>query len=321
MGFSTNSTNLPCLIGKGCLVLSDELNHASIILGCRLSGANIIKFKHNDVYDLENRLRAAIIEGQPRTGRPYKKIMICVEGVYSMEGTICNLPNIIALKKRYKAYIYLDEAHSIGIILLGCHLTLFSIGAIGKHGRGVCDYYGCNPNDVDVLMGTFTKSFGSAGGYIAGNKKMINHMRINSQTANYGATISAPVAQQIISAITKITGQDGTNDGARRIKQLSDNSIYFRERLKDNGFIVYGDRDSPVVPLMLRFNILGDSLKIYYTIVGQCEQSKNRNMKRNITVEEKKQSDNRGIRRNETVGESELSENRDGRRIEIERKF
>lgn len=112
---------------------------------------------------MEKILREAIYYGQPNqpegTHKPWKKIMIVVEGVYSMEGTVVRLPEIIALKKKYKAYLYLDEAHSIG--------------AMGKYGKGVVDYFGCDPKDVDILMGTFTKSFGSAGGYIAGSKVSI----------------------------------------------------------------------------------------------------------------------------------------------------
>ncbi|KAG7247112.1 hypothetical protein CRUP_016919, partial [Coryphaenoides rupestris] len=105
---------------------------------------------------LEKMLRDAIVHGQPRTHRPWKKILIVVEGIYSMEGSIVRLPEVIALKKRYKAYLYLDEAHSIG--------------ALGPHGRGVVDYFGLDAHDVDIMMGTFTKSFGAAGGYIGGKK-------------------------------------------------------------------------------------------------------------------------------------------------------
>ena len=127
-----------------------------------------------DIKDLERQLCRAIIEGQPRTKRPWKKILIIVEGVYrlvenlidfllkssfSMEGSLCKLPEIIALKKKYRAYLYVDEAHSIG--------------AIGSRGRGVVDYWNVNANDIDIHMGTFTKSFGSAGGYIAGRKVSI----------------------------------------------------------------------------------------------------------------------------------------------------
>ena len=114
MGFGTNAAAFPSLVSKGCLIISDELNHASIRYGARLSGAIIDMFKHNDMRDLERLLREAISQGQPRTHRPWKKILVVVEGLYSMEGTMCNLPGLVALKKKYKFNLFVDEAHSIG---------------------------------------------------------------------------------------------------------------------------------------------------------------------------------------------------------------
>lgn len=235
MGFATNSTNIPTIVGKGCLILSDELNHASMILGCRLSGAVIKVFKHNNVKDLEKKLRQAIVDGQPRSHRPWKKIIIFVEGIYSMEGTSVKLPEIIELKKKYKAYLYLDEAHSIG--------------AMGPSGRGMTDYYGCDAKDVDLLMGTFTKSFGAAGGYLAGSKELIDHIRINSHSFAYATSMSPPVCQQIQAVFEALDGEEGK----RRVAQLSRNTQYFRRRLKQLGFIVYGHEDSPVVPMLIYF--------------------------------------------------------------------
>ncbi|KAL7286085.1 hypothetical protein TKK_0019601 [Trichogramma kaykai] len=237
MGFATNALNLPSLVTKGCLVLSDERNHASIILGLRLSGAITRVFDHNNVKHLEQRLKTAIKEGQPTTGEPWKKIFIVVEGVYSMEGSIVHLPEMIELKKKYKAYLYLDEAHSTG--------------AMGKHGRGICDYYGVDPRDVDILMGTFTKSYGSAGGYIAGSKALINYLRVHSHAHTYAVSMSPPIAQQIITSMKIIAGEDGTHDGAKRIKQLARNTRYFRQRLNQIGVIIFGSEDSPVVPMMV----------------------------------------------------------------------
>lgn len=239
MGFATNSMNMPSLVGKGCLILSDELNHASLVLGSRLSGASIKTFKHNNMEDLEEKLKAAVVDGQPRKNRAWKKILIVVEGVYSMEGSILKLPDILELKKKYKAYVYLDEAHSIG--------------AIGESGRGVTDYFGLDPNDIDVMMGTFTKSFGGAGGYIAGNKKLINHLRLHSHAVVYSSTMSPAVAQQVISSMTIIMGKDGTLEGQKRIEQLRWNTQYFRKGMREKGFIIYGNDDSPVVPLLIFF--------------------------------------------------------------------
>jgi serine palmitoyltransferase len=131
----------------------------------------------------------------------------------------------------------LDEAHSIG--------------AMGPHGKGVVDYWGCNPRHVDILMGTFTKSFGSAGGYIAGSKQLIQMLRKNSHAHNYGTAMTPPIAQQILSSMRIIMGEDGTQEGVKRIRQLRRNARYFRMKLKQAGFIVYGNDDSPVVPTAL----------------------------------------------------------------------
>ncbi|KAK1893503.1 Serine palmitoyltransferase 2 [Dissostichus eleginoides] len=237
MGFATNSMNIPALSGKGCLLLSDELNHASLVLGARLSGSTIRVFKHNNMQSLEKLLREAIVHGQPRTHRPWKKILIVVEGIYSMEGSIVRLPEMIALKKRYKAYLYLDEAHSIG--------------ALGPRGRGVVDYFGLDPCDVDVMMGTFTKSFGAAGGYIAGKRELIEYLRSHSHSAVYASSMSPPVVEQVITSMKCIMGEDGTTIGCDRVHQLAKNAVYFRRKLQKMGFIIYGNEDSPVVPMML----------------------------------------------------------------------
>uniref|UniRef100_A0A3B4ZSZ7 serine C-palmitoyltransferase n=1 Tax=Stegastes partitus TaxID=144197 RepID=A0A3B4ZSZ7_9TELE len=237
MGFATNSMNIPALVGKGCLILSDELNHTSLILGARLSGATIRVFKHNNMHSLEKMLKEAVCSGQPRTHRPWKKILIMVEGIYSMEGSVVRLPDIIALKKKYKAYLYLDEAHSIG--------------AVGSSGRGVTELFNVNPADVDVMMGTFTKSFGAAGGYIAGKKELVDYLRNHSHSAVYASAMSPPVTEQIIRAMKCIMGKDGSTEGMRRIRQLAENTRYFRARLKEMGFIIYGNDDSPVVPVLL----------------------------------------------------------------------
>uniref|UniRef100_A0A8C1K507 serine C-palmitoyltransferase n=1 Tax=Cyprinus carpio TaxID=7962 RepID=A0A8C1K507_CYPCA len=237
MGFATNSMNIPALAGKGCLILSDELNHASLVLGARLSTSTIRVFKHNNMQSLEKLLRDAIVHGQPRTHQPWKKILILVEGIYSMEGSIIRLPEVIALKKKYKAYLYLDEAHSIG--------------ALGPYGRGVVDYFGLDSKDVDVMMGTFTKSFCAAGGYIAGRKDLIDYLRTHSHSAIYATSMSLPVVEQIITSMKCIMGKDGTTIGRSRIQRLAENTVYFRRRLREMGFIIYGNNDSPVVPMML----------------------------------------------------------------------
>eukprot|EP00210_Caulerpa_lentillifera_P002944 g2811.t1 len=237
MGFATNSFVIPALVGKGCLVLSDALNHASIVSGVRTSGAKVQVFRHNDVQHLEALLKSQIANGQPRTHRPWKKVLIIVEGIYSMEGEMCHLREIIELKKQYKAYLYLDEAHSIG--------------ALGKTGRGICEQQGVDPRDVDIMMGTFTKSFGSCGGYIGGPKKTIQYIRSSCPTHHYAASMSPAAAEQIISAFKLLQGEDGTTRGTDKVKTLHENANYFRQKLVKMGLDVLGDWNSPVMPIML----------------------------------------------------------------------
>ncbi|RID58819.1 hypothetical protein BRARA_F02087 [Brassica rapa] len=222
MGYATNSFIIPVLIGKGGLIISDSLNHSSIINGARGSGANIRIFQHNTPSHLERILREEIAERQTKTHKPWKKIIVIVEGIYSMEGEICKLPEIVSICKKYKAYVYLDEAHSIG--------------AIGNTGRGVCELLGVNTADVDIMMGTFSKSFASCGGYIAGSKELIQYLKHHCPAHLYATSISTPSAQQIISAIRVILGEDGSNRGAQKLARIRENSNYFRSELRNMGF-------------------------------------------------------------------------------------
>ncbi|TCD67364.1 serine palmitoyltransferase component [Steccherinum ochraceum] len=274
MGFATNSTIIPALVSKGCLVISDELNHASIRFGVRLSGANVRMFKHNDMGALEQLLREVISQGQPKTHRPWKKILVIVEGLYSMEGTLVNLPAIVELKKKYKFYLFVDEAHSIG--------------ALGPNGRGVCDYFNMDPRSIDILMGTFTKSFGAAGGYISANKNIIDRLRTSGHSGAYAEAMSPPVLIQVMASMASIMGIsiqqhdkaaaqsqqviaypgptpstalppwmplvptmiDGS-DGKMRLRRLAFNARYLNRALRRLGFITFSHDDSPVVPLLV----------------------------------------------------------------------
>lgn len=237
MGFVTNASSFPALVSKGCLIISDELNHASIRLGARLSGAVIRSFKHNDMGDLEKKLREAIAQGQPRTHRPWKKILVAVEGLYSMEGTMVDLPGILNLKDTYKFYLYVDEAHSVG--------------ALGPQGRGVCDYFGIDPSRVDILMGTLTKSFGANGGYIAADKHIIDKLRSCNAATMLGESPSPAVLMQIYASLKIITGDLVPGEGEERLQRIAFNSRYLRLGLKRLGMIVYGHDDSPIIPLTL----------------------------------------------------------------------
>lgn len=235
MGFNTNATTIPALVGKGDLLISDKLNHTSIVNGARASGASIRTFRHNDINHLEEIISSAIIMGRPKTRRPFKKIMVIVEGIYSMEGEYCRLGPINKICKKYGAYLYLDEAHSIG--------------AFGRTGRGCCEYWGVD--DVDIMMGTFSKSFGGMGGYVAGKKEAIDSIRLKCNGSIYHNSLSPIVCQQIITSLKIIMGKDGTTIGRQKIDALRDNSNYFRMRLTEMNLQVLGNYDSPVIPIML----------------------------------------------------------------------
>ena len=234
MGYNTNATTIPALVGRGDLIISDDLNHTSIVSGARASGAAIRIFRHNNATDLERVLRQAIVMGQPRTRRPWNKVMVIVEGIYSMEGEYCDLPSVVKVSKKYGAFVYLDEAHSIG--------------ALGPTGRGCCEYTGVDPADIDILMGTFTKSFGGMGGYIASSENVISHLRTICAASSFHNSLSPTVCRQIISALTVIST---TQVGKDKIQRLRDNSNYFRMKLKEMGLNVLGHYDSPIMPVML----------------------------------------------------------------------
>lgn len=236
-GYGTNANLFMLIADKNTLVILDELNHALIRFGIRLSGACVKVFKHNNCDDLEKRIREQIAQGQPRTHRPWKKIIIAVEGLYSMEGNMCNLPRLIELKNKYGCYLFVDEAHSIG--------------ALGPQGRGVCDYFQVDPSEVDLLMGTFTKSFGATGGYIAGDKTIIDRLRLDYITQNYAEGVPPPVLGQILLSLLVIEGKLNPGEGKERLQRIAFNLRYLRLGLKKLGFIVYGADDSPVIPVLV----------------------------------------------------------------------
>jgi serine palmitoyltransferase len=236
-GYGTNLSAIPTFMGRGTLIVSDSLNHTSMVNGSRSSSAVIRVFRHNDMEHLEQVLWSAIVNGQPRTNAPWRKIVVLVEGIYSMEGDILDLPSVVRICRKYKSYLYVDEAHSIG--------------ALGPSGRGVCDYWGVDPQHVDVLMGTFTKSFGGMGGYVAGSKEFISFL--NHQTAGtvYATSMPPPVCQQIISTLCVISGAKGEKAGSLKLARVRRNANYFRARLIHMGLTVLGDWDSPVIPVLI----------------------------------------------------------------------
>ncbi|KAM0679781.1 serine palmitoyltransferase component [Glugoides intestinalis] len=230
MGYGTNTTAISLLM-KDSLILSDEMNHTSLIKGIKLSGGQVVVFKHNSMSDLESKLVFNITQGEPVTHRPWKRIFVVVEGLYSMEGTIVDLRKLVRLKKLYKFYIYMDEAHSIG--------------AMGKTGRGICEHLGVEHSEVDILMGTFTKSFGGFGGYITGKKEMIDLLRSSSDFSLHGEQMSPIVCTQILESLRMIKKEQG------KLRKLKENTQRIRREMKSLGFHLLGDEESPIVPLLI----------------------------------------------------------------------
>ncbi|XP_061726019.1 serine palmitoyltransferase 2-like [Cydia pomonella] len=225
-GFLTNMLTLPALLGPDALVLSDASNHTSLVLGMRLARVSVRVFRHNDMRHLEQLARQARAEGC------WQKIVIIMEGIYSMEGSLAALPAAIALKKQLGLHLYIDEAHSIGQ---------------GPRGRGATDACGVSPRDVDVLMGTFSKSFPGAGGYIAGSAELVRWLRAHGPAHSYAQSIPPPVAAQVLSALRDLRAPAGQ----ARVAALRDNTRYFRARLQAMGVVVHGHPQSPVVPMLV----------------------------------------------------------------------
>jgi len=230
-GYSTNAWTLSKLVGPGSLIISDSLNHTSIVNGCRASGAKTVTFAHNDEKDLENVIRTNLLVAESR----FKKVLVVVEGLYSMEGHVCNLKPIVKICKKYKCFLYVDEAHSIG--------------ALGRTGRGICELATVNPKDVDILMGTFTKSFGGLGGYIATSKAICDSLRVAMVTDSLDRCAMSPVVCAQVRRSLYILRE--TELGKKKIRMLKENSLFFRQELKKMGCTVLGDEDSPIIPLML----------------------------------------------------------------------
>ncbi|KAL4715336.1 hypothetical protein ACJJTC_015107 [Scirpophaga incertulas] len=227
MGFATNALSLPALLGPRSLALSDEKNHASLILGLRLARATVQVFRHNDLRHLEQLARRALLQ------RRYDRIVIVVEGVYSMEGSVAPIRALVALKQHLGLALYVDEAHSVG--------------AVGPGGRGALALHGVHPSEIDVLMGTFTKSFGAAGGYIAGSAALVNAIRASGHAHTYAGAMAPCVAAQAEWALRQLEGEKGemlTRRLRRRTRQ-------FRRRLAQMRARTLGAAASPVVPVLV----------------------------------------------------------------------
>ena len=222
-GFQVNLGVISCLTGREDYIIWDELDHASIIEGRRLSFSTQLKFKHNDMASLEKVLKSC----------PEDKVkLIVVDGVFSMEGDVANLPEIVALAKKYNAAIYVDEAHGIGVF--------------GRQGRGTCDHFGV-AQDVDLIMGTFSKSFASLGGFVATDSITANYLRHNSRSYIFSASIT-PASTAAVSAALDIMQSE-----PERIEHLWEMTHYALDGFRNMGCEI-GNTSTPIIPLFIRDN-------------------------------------------------------------------
>ena len=219
-GFSVNAGVLAVVVGRGDYIICDDRDHASIVDGRRLSFARQLHYKHNDMEDLENILK----------GLPHEAVkLIVVDGVFSMEGDLANLPKIVELKHKYNCSIMVDEAHGLGVF--------------GDHGRGVCDHFGLT-DEIDLIMGTFSKSMASIGGFIASDYDTINYLRHTCRTYIFSAS-NTPAATAAALEALHILQQE-----PERIEKLWDVTKYALKRFREEGFEI-GETESPIIPLYI----------------------------------------------------------------------
>ena len=221
-GFTVNSGVIPQLLTRDDYIICDDRDHASIVDGRRLSFAKALHYKHNDMKDLERCLR--------RCPKNAVKLIV-VDGVFSMEGDLCKLPEIVELKHKYdNVVIMVDEAHGIGVF--------------GKQGRGVCDHFNLT-GEVDIIMGTFSKSLASIGGFVAADKVIINYLRHTARTYIFSASDTPAATASALEALHIIQKEP------KRIKALWEVTNYALMKFRDAGFEI-GDTESPIIPLYVR---------------------------------------------------------------------
>lgn len=220
-GFSVNQGVLAMVVGRNDYILCDDRDHASIVDGRRLSFATQLRYKHNDMADLERLLQKL----------PHDAVkLIVVDGVFSMEGDLANLPAIVELKRKYNCSIMVDEAHGLGVF--------------GRQGRGVCDHFGLT-HEVDLIMGTFSKSLASIGGFIASDSDTINYLRHTCRTYIFSAS-DTPAATAAAREALRIIQEE-----PERIEHLWKVTRYALKRFKEEGFEI-GETESPIIPLYVR---------------------------------------------------------------------
>ncbi len=217
-GFQSNLGIISAICGRNDVIVGDKENHASIYDACRLSYAKLLRYEHNDMEDLEKTLQS--IEDT-------KGILIVTDGVFSMSGDICNLPEIVRLAKKYGARVMVDDAHGLGVL--------------GAHGRGTAEHFGLE-DEVDIYMGTFSKSLASLGGYMAGKKEVVEYVKHVSRPFIFSASIT-PASVECARAALKILKEQ-----PERVKALKDISDYMREGLRKEGIKFY-ESETPIIPI------------------------------------------------------------------------
>ncbi len=227
-GFQTNLGAISSIAGKDDVILCDRENHASILDGCRLSFADVRKWRHSDVDDLEAQLQRATSQG--------KGVLVVVDGLYSMMGDLAPLPQIVTLVRRYGARLMVDEAHSMGVL--------------GKTGRGAAEHFGLD-DEADLVMGTFSKSFASLGGFIAGPARVIHYMRHHARPLIFSAAIAPASAAAALAALEVIETE------AHLRARVLEVSARVRAGLAAMGFRVGGSKESPIVPV-----VIGDTTRM-----------------------------------------------------------
>ncbi|MBQ3152563.1 MAG: aminotransferase class I/II-fold pyridoxal phosphate-dependent enzyme [Bacteroidaceae bacterium] len=220
-GFQVNLGVLSCVTGRRDTILCDELDHASIVDGRRLSFSTVRKFRHNDMESLEKELANCA----PETIK-----LIVVDGVFSMEGDIANMPEIVRLKNKYNASIMVDEAHGLGVL--------------GREGRGTCDHFGVT-DDVDLIMGTFSKSLATIGGFVAGDKEVMNFIRHNARSYMFSASNTPAATAAAIEALHIMKAEP------ERLANLWDVTNYALKNFRELGFEI-GNTSTPIIPLYIR---------------------------------------------------------------------
>lgn len=224
-GYSTNTFTIGYLCRNQDLILYDELIHNSALAGCKMTGARRFSFPHND-YDALTKLL------ETHRGK-FERVLILVEGVYSMDGDIPDVPKLIEIKNKFKATLMVDEAHSMGVI--------------GPNGLGVCDYFGIKGSEIDILYGSLSKAFGTCGGYVAGPKPLIAILKHYAPgVLLYGAS---PTPANAAAALESLRMMREHPELAQRLQQ---NAAYFIERAQAAGLDTYHSKDSGVVPIMMR---------------------------------------------------------------------